>query len=215
MQVLMVIECMYLAIHVTEKEQQVIIFSFVRSKTFTVVSDFTVFTIYATRTTTMFPSTTLVSCATTSLVCSTSMLLDVIVGNFISWSLNTWWDLLCYIMPISSCFHSQGFSPEVSTVPAPCHCMQLHKELVDSFYSSQIPAWASILMSPKLGDTRLQHDTRQIYIQTDVASHKLVTFVTALQCNICKYCATWKAISGIYRTVYNNYDIFNILFRTC
>lgn len=83
MQVLMVIECMYLAIHVTEKEQQVIIFSFVRSKTFTVISDFTVFIIYATRIT-MFPITTLISCATTSLVCSTSMLLDVAVGNFIS-----------------------------------------------------------------------------------------------------------------------------------
>jgi len=84
MQVLMVIECMYLAIHVTEKEQQVIIFSFVRSKTFTIVSDFTVFIIYSTRITTMFPSTTLISCATTSLVCSTSMLLDIAVGNFIS-----------------------------------------------------------------------------------------------------------------------------------
>lgn len=214
MQVLMVIECMYLAIHVTEKEQQVIVFSFVRSKTFTGISDFTVFIICATRITTLFPSTTLTSCATTILVCSTSILLDIAVGNFISWSLNTWWDL-CYIMPISSCFHSQGFSLEVSTVSAPCHGMQLHKELVDGFYSSQIPAWASILMSPKLGDTRLQHYTWQIYIQKDVASHKLVTFVTALQCNICKYLGTWKAISGTCRTVYNNYDIFYILFRTC
>ena len=213
MQVLMFIECMYLAIHVTKKEQQVIIFSFVRSKTFT-VSDFTVFIICATRITTLFPSTILISYATTSLVCSASILLEMVVRNFISWSLNTWWDL-CYIMPISSCFHSQGFSTEVTTVPTPCHCMQLHKELVDGFYSSQIPAWASILMSPKLGDTRLQHYARQIYIQTNVASHKSITFVTALQCNICKYLATWNAISGIYRTLYDNYDIFNILFRTC
>jgi hypothetical protein len=82
-------------------------------------------------------------------------------------------------MSISACLHFQGFSPEVSTVPVPCHCMEVHKELVDGFYSSQIPAWASILMSPKLGDTRLQHYTWQIYIQINMLHiHRLVTYVT-------------------------------------
>jgi hypothetical protein len=181
----MVIECMYLAIHVTEKEEQVIIFPSVRSKTFTVIGDFTVFVTYTTRITTMFPTASFVSCSTTSIVCSTSILLDIPVGNFICESLNTWRDLH-YIMPVSACLHFQRFSPDVSTVPVPCHCMQLHKELVDGFYRSQVPAWASILMSPKLGDTRLQNYTWQIYIQTDVAQPQFsyVYDHLSLQCNI-------------------------------
>jgi hypothetical protein len=67
-----------------------------------------------------------------------------------------------------TCFHCQGFGTEVTTGPVPCHCVELHKELVDCLYSGQIPTWASILMSPKLGNTRLQHYAWQICVY----SHK-------------------------------------------